>query len=82
MRRQEERCCACPARPVRAQTPAVFRRYYKTAGIAPFKPTQLFPPFLLELPPATPKLVSLIRKNRVLEKRQILLKFRALKMQI
>jgi len=28
--------CACPARPVRAQIPAVFRRYYKTAGIAPF----------------------------------------------
>ena len=27
--------CACPARPVRAQVPAVFRRYYKTAGIAP-----------------------------------------------
>ena len=27
--------CACPAHPVRAQIPAVFRRYYKTAGIAP-----------------------------------------------
>src|SRR3989344_9061861 len=28
--------CACPARPVRAQILAVFRKYYKTAGIAPF----------------------------------------------
>src|SRR3989344_7429014 len=28
--------CACPALPVRAQIPAVFRRYYKTAEIAPF----------------------------------------------
>ena len=26
--------CACPARPVRTQIPVVFRRYYKTAGIA------------------------------------------------
>ena len=29
--------CACPAHPVRAQIPAVFRRYYKTAGIASHK---------------------------------------------
>jgi hypothetical protein len=27
--------CACPTHPVRAQIPAVFRKYYKTAGIAP-----------------------------------------------
>ena len=27
--------CACPARPVRAQILAVFRKYYKTARIAP-----------------------------------------------
>ena len=27
--------CACPTRPMRAQIPAVFRKNYKTAGIAP-----------------------------------------------
>jgi len=27
--------CACPTRPMRAQIPAVFRRYYKTAGLLP-----------------------------------------------
>jgi len=27
--------CACPTRPVRAQIPAIFRKYYKTAGITP-----------------------------------------------
>jgi hypothetical protein len=27
--------CACPAHPVRAQSPAVFRKYYKTAGLLP-----------------------------------------------
>jgi len=27
--------CACPTHPVRAQIPAVLKRNYKTAGIAP-----------------------------------------------
>ena len=33
--------CSWPTYPVRAQIPAVFRRYYKTAGIAPFNTSYL-----------------------------------------
>ena len=38
--RHKQICMCLTHPPVRAQIPAVFRRYYKTAGIAPYKPQE------------------------------------------
>ena len=40
--------CACPTHPVRAQIPAVLKKHYKTAGIAPSNEQSLYQTTVLE----------------------------------